>query len=145
MKPNFRGYYLKVGNVVFNDPAPKRESFKFATKLVQVGDSSVLASGYLSIKVLPHTRRKIWCEFPPMTIEQHKKYKDALFGDTGGAGMYLTVEAYDEDNDEYITDTYYHTDIVDKPIKLGGKEMMIFEPFELIGHQEMNYGNIDII
>lgn len=131
---NYKGYYLKVGNTPFNDPAPKRDTFKFAPELVQVGESQVLASGRLSTKVLPHTRRKIWFELPPMTQAQYKKYWDALHSDAGGDGMYLTVEVYDDANDTYITDTYYHTDLVVKPIYLGGQWMYVFDTFELIGH-----------
>lgn len=134
MHTNYKGYYLKVGNVIFNDPSPKRDTFKFAPELVQVGDSKVLASGRLSIKVLPHTRRKIWVELPPLTMQQYKRYWDALHSDAGGHGMYLTVEAYDDITDTYITDTYYHTDLEVKPIFLSGRWMMQMESFELIGH-----------
>lgn len=131
---NYRGYMLKVGDVVFNNPSPKRDTFKFAPRLVQVGDSSVVASGKLSIKVLPHDRAKIWFELPPMTPEQAKIYHDALFGDPGGHGMYIIVEAYDIMTDQYITDTYYHTDVMARPIYLGGQWMVQMEPVDLIGH-----------
>ena len=131
---NFRGYWLKVEGVVFNNPSPKRETFKFAPALVQVGQSYVLASGRLHTKVLPHDRSKIWCDFPPMTPEQSKVYWDALHGDQAGQGMYLTVEVYDETNDEYVTDTYYHNDLMKKPVIYGGQVMVVYEPFELIGH-----------
>lgn len=130
----FNGYYLKIGNTVFNNPSPKRDTFKFAPALVQVGDSYVLASGRLHTKVLPHDRRKIWCEFPPMTPEQFRTYWAALHSDSDGQGMYLTVEAYDESTDDYVTDTYYHNDIMYRPINYGGRRMIIIEPFELIGH-----------
>lgn len=131
---NFEGYWLKVGDVTFNDPSPKPETFKFAPRLVQVGDSSVVASGKLSIKVLPHDRAKLWCEFPPMTPKQAKKYRDALFGDAGGHGMYITVKAYDIVSDSYITDTFYHTDVEWTPVHFGGRWMVRLEPVDLIGH-----------
>ena len=131
---NFKGYWLKVGNVVFNDPSPLIDTFKFAPRLVQVGDSSVLASGRLSVKVLPHDRAKIWCEFPPMRIDQAKRYREALFGDAGGQGMYITVEAYDISSDSYITDTFYHTDVEWRPIHMGGQWLAKLEPVDLIGH-----------
>lgn len=130
----FNGYYLKVGNTPFNNPHPLRETFKYAPALVQVGDSYVLASGKLHTKVLPHARSKIWCEFPPMTKTQFRTYWNALHSDAGGHGMYLTVEVYDESIDDYVSDTYYHTDLMYKPIIYGGEEMIVMEPFELIGH-----------
>ena len=130
----YNGYYMKIGSVTFNDPSPIKDSYKFAEELVQVGDSKVVASGKLSIKVLPHTRRKIWVEFPPMTREQFNTYWTALHSDTGGKGMYLTVEAYNDRTDEYVTDTYYHTDIERHPVNLGGQRMIKMESFELIGH-----------
>ena len=131
---NFQGYWLKVGNVIFNNPSPKRDTFKFAPKLVQVGDSEVVASGKLSIKVLPHDRSKLWFELPPMTPEQARVYRNALYGDAGGHGMYITVTAYDITTDQYITDTYYHTDVMWRPIWLGGQWMVQLEPVDLIGH-----------
>lgn len=131
---NFRGYYMKIGSCEFTSPSPLRDSWKFAPALVQVGKSEVLASGKLSTKVLPHDRSKIWCEFPVMTPEQFRTYWTALHSDAGGKGMYLTVEAYDDATDTYITDTYYHTDFEYKPITYGGQRMIKFESFELIGH-----------
>lgn len=131
---NFRGYWLKVEGVVFNNPSPKRDTFKFAPALVQVGKSYVLASGRLHTKPLPHDRRKIWCDFPPMTPEQSKIYWDALHGDEAGKGMAITVEVYDETNDEYVEDTYYHNDLEKKPITYQGQYMVQYEPFELIGY-----------
>lgn len=130
----YNGYYMKIGSVTFNDPSPIKDSFKFAPELVQVGESEVLASGRLSTKVLPHTRRKIWLEFPPMTPAQFNTYWGALHSDAGGSGMYLTVEAYDSKSDTYITDTYYHTDLEYYPVNLGGQRMIKMESFELIGH-----------
>lgn len=131
---NFKGYYMRIGDCKFNSPSPLRETFKFSPKLVQVGDSEVVASGRLKIKVLPHDRSKIWCEFPVMTPEQYRKYWRALHSDPGGQGMYLKVEVYDDSTDTYVTDTYYHTDLGHTPITYGGREMIKMDSFELIGH-----------
>lgn len=130
----FNGYYMKIGNCNFTNPSPLRDKWKFAPKLVQVGKSEVLASGKLSTKVLPHDRSKIWVEFPPMTPQQFRTYWAALHSDSGGHGMYLTVQAYDDTTDSYITDTYYHTDFEYSPVNLGGQRMIKMESFELIGH-----------
>lgn len=130
----FNGYYMKIGDCNFTNPSPMKDTWRFAPKLVQVGDSKVLASGKLSTKVLPHDRSKIWVEFPPMTPEQFRTYWGALHSDSGGHGMYLTVEAYDDTTDSYITDTYYHTDFEYHPVNLGGQRMIKMESFELIGH-----------
>ena len=130
----FNGYYMKIGNCNFTNPSPMRENWKFAPKLVQVGKSEVLASGKLSTKVLPHDRSKIWVEFPPMTPQQFRTYWNALHSDSGGHGMYLTVQVYDDSTDSYITDTYYHTDLEYHPVTYGGKRMIKMESFELIGH-----------
>lgn len=130
----YKGYYIKVGSVEFNDPSPLKDTYKFAPELVQVGESEVVASGKLSIKVLPHTRRKIWVEFPPLNLRQYKKYWNALHSDGGKNGMYLSVEAYDDKTDSYITDTYYHNDLMVTPINLGGERMFKIDAFELIGH-----------
>lgn len=131
---NYAGYYLKIGSVEFNDPSPLKDTFKVAPELVQVGDSQVLASGKLSIKVLPHKRYKLWCDFPPLTLAQYKKYWNALHSDTGKAGMYLQVTFYDDKQDKYITDTFYHNDLMVSPMNLGGQRMYKFDAFELIGH-----------
>lgn len=131
---NFKGYYMRIGNCYFNNPSPLRETWKFSPELVQVGESGVVASGRLKIKVLPHDRRKIWCEFPVMTPEQFRVYWNALHSDPGGHGMYLTVEAYDDATDTYITDTYYHTDLQHTPVYYGGQKMIKMDSFELIGH-----------
>lgn len=130
----FNGYYMKIGNCNFTNPSPLREKWKFAPKLVQVGKSEVLASGKLSTKVLPHDRSKIWVEFPPMTPQQFRTYWAALHSDSGGHGMYLTVQAYDDTTDSYITDTYYHTDFEYSPVTYQGQRMIKMESFELIGH-----------
>lgn len=131
---NFKGYYMKIGDVIFNDPSPLKDAFKFAAALVQVGDSSVLASGKLSTKVLPHDRSKIWCEFPVMTEAQFRRYWRALHSDAGGHGMYLTIEVYDQATDTYITDTFYHNDLMYSPVMYQGERMVKMDAFELIGH-----------
>lgn len=130
----YSGYYLKVGNTKFNNPAPRRESFKVAPELVQVDNSKVVASGKLSMKVLPHDRVKIWVELPPLTLSQYRTYWNALHSDTGGHGMYLTCQYYNDITGNYVSDTFYHTDLMVKPIWMGGQWMYVIEPFELIGH-----------
>ena len=75
---NFRGYYVKIGNCTFTDPAIKREGLLIMPHLEQTADSGVLASGKLSIKVLPHKRTKIQMQFPVMTKEQYQRYYDRL-------------------------------------------------------------------
>ena len=131
---NFKGYYMKCNNCTFQNPSPLREAWKFAPNLVQAADASTVASGKLTIKVLPHKRSKIWCEFPVMTPEQFRVYWEALKGNESGKGMYLSVEVYDDANDRYVTDTYYHTDLVYTPVYYGGKRMIKMDSFELIGH-----------
>ena len=134
MTDNFKGYYMKINGCTFQDPQIKRETWKFAPKLVQVTDAGVLASGKLQIKVLPHTRAKIWCGFPPLTPEQFRKYWTALWGDQSGYGMYLTVEAWDESTNSYITDTFYHNDLQYKNVNYEGRRMVVIDDFQLIGH-----------
>lgn len=131
---NFRGYYMKCNDCTFQNPSFKREGFKFAPKLVQVADATTLANGSLTIKVLPHDRRKIWCSFPPMTQAQYAVYRTALKLDEHGTDMYLSIEAYDIGSDTYITDTYYHTDIMTTPVYYQGQQMIKIDDFELIGH-----------
>lgn len=131
---NFKGYWMKCNGCTFQNPSFKREGFKFAPYLISVADATTTASGALTMKVLPHIRSKIWCSFPPMTPEQYAVYRDALKLDRGGEGMYLTIEVYDVDKDAYVTDTYYHTDIMKTPIWLGGQMMIKLDDFELIGH-----------
>lgn len=134
MTDNFKGYYMKINGCTFQNPQIKREAWKFAPKLVQVTDAGVLASGKLQIKVLPHTRSKIWCGFPPLTPEQFRTYWTALCGDQSGYGMYLTVEAWDETSNSYVKDTYYHNDLQYKNINYGGRRMVVIDDFQLIGH-----------
>lgn len=131
---NFKGYYMKCNGCTFQNPSLKREGFKFAPNLVEVADATTTASGALTIKVLPHTRKKIWCSFPVMTPEQFRVYWNALRGDDAGQGMYLQIEAYSDAHDAYITDTYYHNDLVYTPIIYEGRRMIKIDDFELIGH-----------
>lgn len=131
---NFKGYYMKCSGCTFQNPSFKREGFKFAPKLVQVTDAGQVASGKLTIKVLPHNRRKIWCSFPPMTPTQFRVYCDALKLDESGTDMYLEIEAFDEMSNSYITDVYYHTDIMYKPVIYQGRRMIVIDDFQLIGH-----------
>ena len=99
---NFKGYYLKIGECNFTNPAIKREGFTILPKLVQVTDEQRVASGKLVIKVLPHKPTKIEITFPIMTPEQYRYYKKAFRGElTSEPEMYLTAEYYDEDDDEY--------------------------------------------
>lgn len=130
----FNGTWMKCGDCTFQNPNFKKDGFKFAPVLVQVADAGQTASGKLQIKVLDHIRRKIWCSFPPMTPEQFKVYHDVLHLDETGPSMFLEIDAYDIVNDQWITDTYYHTDIVCQPVYMGGQLLIQVEDFELIGH-----------
>lgn len=131
---NFRGYYMQCNGCRFQNPSFKREGFKYAPKLVQVADATTTASGKLTIKVLDHARSKIWCSFPPMTPEQFRVYYNALKLDQAGPSMYLSIEVYNDGMDRYETDTYYHTDIMYKPVIYEGRRMIVIDDFELIGH-----------
>lgn len=131
---NFKGYYMKCNGCTFQDPSFSREGFEFFPYLVQVKDSGTLASGKITFKVLPHIRRKINVSFPPLTPEQLRVYSNALKFKESGVGMSLAIEAYDIDSDTYITDTYYHNDISQKPIIYNGKQMVKVGDFSLIGH-----------
>ena len=128
------GYYMKIGGCTFQSPSIKRDAWKFAPELVIVTDAGTLASGRLNIKVLPHTRRKIWVGFPPMTPKQFRTYWSALHSDATGKGMYLKVEAWDESTNSYITDTYYHNDLQYKDVVYEGRHMIVMDDFQLIGH-----------
>ena len=131
---NVRGYYMQCNGCRFQNPSFKREGFKYAPKLVQVADATTTASGKLTIKVLDHARSKIWCSFPPMTPEQFRVYYNALKLDQAGPSMYLSIEVYNDGMDRYETDTYYHTDIMYKPVIYEGRRMIVIDDFELIGH-----------
>lgn len=132
---NYKGYEIKCNGCTFQNPSFKREGYKFAPKLVQVADATTTADGALTMKVLPHTRSKIWCSFPPMTPEEFRVYYAALDMDKSGPqNMRLTIEAYHDGTDSYITDVYYHTDIMYKPVIYEGRRMIVIDDFELIGH-----------
>ena len=126
---NFRGYYVKIGNCTFTDPAIKREGLLIMPHLVQTADSGVLASGRLSIKVLPHTRTKIQMQFPVMTKAQYERYYRVIM-----ASMYLNVEYYNEGIDAYETGTFYHNDMQYKPVIWGGQNMIDMQEIHLIEH-----------
>ena len=126
---NFRGYYVKIGNCTFTDPAIKREGLLIMPHLEQTADSGVLASGKLSIKVLPHKRTKIQMQFPVMTKAQYERYYAVIM-----ASMYLNVEYYNEGIDQYETGTFYHNDMQYKPVIWGGKNMIDMQEIHLIEH-----------
>lgn len=130
----FNGYYMKIGNCTFQSPSFKREGFKYAPNLVQVADATTTADGALSMKVLPHSRKKIWCSFPPMTPAQFRVYWAALKGSQSGPSMSLSVDVYNHITDSYDTDTFYHTDLQYAPVTYQGQEMIQIDDFELIGH-----------
>lgn len=126
---NFKGYYLKIGNCNFTNPAIKREGFKVLPKLVQVTDEQRVASGKLVIKELPHKPAKLEITFPIMTPKQYQTYYNIL-----SSSMYLKVEWYDDSTDKYRTGTFYHTDIQYSPVIYGGQRMIQFDTIKLIEH-----------
>lgn len=126
---NFKGYYVKIGDCDFTNPAIKRDGLLIMPHLVQTADSGVLASGELSIKVLPHTRTKIQIQFPIMTPEQYQNYYSVIM-----SSMYLQVEYYNQGIDDYEWGTFYHNDMQYKPIKWNGKEMIDMQEIHLIEH-----------
>lgn len=130
----FNGYYMKINGCTFQNPSLKREGFKYAPRLIEVADATTTASGELSVKVLPHVRKKIWCSFPPMTPQQFRIYWAALKGEESGPTMHLQVQVYNDTIDSYETDTFYHTDLEYTPIIYEGRRMIRLEDFELIGH-----------
>lgn len=120
----FNGYFLKIGNYKFDNPAIKREGLKITPRIVQVTETKVLASGKLSVKKLQHQPTILNIEFPIMTFEQARKLKRALRGEESNEDeMYLTVEWYDIENDDYKTGTFYHTDLIYTPV-IYNKEWM---------------------
>ena len=125
---NFKGYYFKIGDCNFTSPSPKRDGFEVQPHLVQVTDAGRVASGKLIIKELPHRVTKLNIQFPIMTPSQFKKYYLAL------DNMYLTVEYYNQAKDKYETAIMYHNDLIYKPIKYRGQEMIDFQEFSLIEH-----------
>lgn len=129
----FNGYYLKIGNCTFQEPAIKREGFVLTPRIVQVTETKVLASGKLSLKELEHKPTKISITFPVMTVEQMRVYARAFRGElTGEDEMYLTVEYYDEEKDTYLTGTFYHTDLVYTPVIYNKRRMVLVDTVKLI-------------
>lgn len=126
---NYAGYYVKIGNCTFTDPAPKRDGLLIQPHLVQTANSGVLASGKLEIKVLPHTRTKIQMQFPVMTKAQYETYYNVIM-----ASMALSVEYYNEGIDAYETGTFYHNDMQYKPIIWNGQRMIDMQEIHLIEH-----------
>lgn len=126
---NFRGYYVKIGNCDFTNPAIKRDSLQIYPHLEQTMDAGVLASGRLEMKVLPHKRTKIEMSFPPMTLAQYNTYYAVIM-----AGMYLTVEYYNSGTDTYETGTFYHNDMAYKPMPMNGQELVEMQEIHLIEH-----------
>ena len=126
---NFRGYYVKIGNCTFTNPSPKREGLTILPHLVQTADSGVLASGKLDIKVLPHTRTKIQMQFPVMTKSQYETYYSVIM-----AGMFLTVEYYNEGIDDYESGVFYHNDMEYTPVIYKGERMILMKDIHLIEH-----------
>lgn len=125
---NFKGYYFKIGECDFTSPMPKREGYEVMPHIVQVTDAGRVASGKLIVKELPHRPTKLIIQFPLMTEEQFRRYYNAL------NNMYLSVEYYNETTDSYETGIMYHTDLIYKPVKYQGKEMIDFQQFSLIEH-----------
>ncbi len=126
---NFRGYYIKIGDCTFTNPAIKREGLLIMPHLVQTSDSGVLASGELSIKVLPHTRTKIQMQLPIMTPAQYQYYYSIIM-----SSMFLQVEYYNQGIDQYETGIFYHNDMQYKPIKWNGEEMIDMQEIHFIEH-----------
>jgi hypothetical protein len=126
---NYAGYYVKIGDCDFTNPAPKREGLLIQPHLVQTADSGVLASGALEIKVLPHTRTKIQMDFPVMTKAQYEVYYNVIM-----SSMYLEVEYYNEGIDEYETGIFYHNDMQYKPVIYNGQRMIEMQEIHLIEH-----------
>ena len=131
---NFAGYHFKIGTCQFQSPSPARDKFKFYPEQVLVADATSVANGELAIKVLPHTRKVIEVEFPPMTPAQFRTYWTALHSDSTGKGMFLSVTVWNEATNAYVTDTFYHNDIAYYNVYLGGKRMVKMEAINLIGH-----------
>ena len=48
--------------------------------------------------------------------------------------MYLPIDVYDDTTDSYLTDVYYHNDLVYTPVTYQGTRMIQIDDFELIGH-----------
>lgn len=123
---SFNGYYIKIGNQTFQNPAIKRDGYTVNPRIVQVTETKVLASGKLVLKELEHKPTIIDITFPIMTREQARTYARAFRGqETGEDEMYLTVEWYDEENDTYQIGTFYHTDLKYIPKNVAHGQVMV--------------------
>lgn len=132
---NFRGYYIRIGDCTFTNPAIKREGYKCTPRIVIVTDEQRVASGKLIIKPLEHRPTKLFITFPIMTPEQFQYYCKAFRGKlTNEHEMYLTVEYYDDEEDAYYTGTFYHTDIDYQPVIWGRQRMILMSEIKLIEH-----------
>lgn len=123
---SFNGYYIKIGNQTFQNPAIERDGFMQNSRIVQVTETKVLASGKLILKELAHKPTILSITFPIMTLEQARTYAATFRGAaTGQDEMYLTVEWYDFENDTYQVGTFYHTDLKYKPVNVAGGQIMV--------------------
>ena len=78
---------------------------------------------------------KINLEIAGYSVDVAYSAEMALKMDLSGAqNMALTIEAYNDGEDRYEEDTYYHTDIMYYPVTYQGQRMIQIEDFELIGH-----------
>ena len=125
----FQGYYVKIGDCTFTDPAISRDGLLIYPHLEQTMDAGVLASGKLEIKVLPHKRTKIQMSFPPMTQAQYQRYYAAIM-----QGMYLNVEYWNDGIGDYEIGVFYHNDLGQKPIPVPGQNLVQMEEIHLIEH-----------
>ena len=132
---NFRGYYIRIGDCSFLNPAIKREGYRCTPRIVQVTDEERLASGKLIIKPLEHQPSKLYVTFPIMKPEQFQYYCRAFRGKlTGEQEMYLTIEYYNDEDDAYYTGTFYHTDIDYQPVIYNGQRMILMSEIRFIEH-----------
>lgn len=130
---SFNGYYIRIGEQRFQNPAIKDEGYEVNPRIVQVTDTKVLASGKLVVKELEHKPTVITITFPIMTLAQVREYKRAFRGEESREDeMYLTVEWYDPENDTYQVGTFYHTDLKYRfKAMSSGRKMVECEPLEL--------------
>lgn len=123
---SFNGYFIRIGEQYFQNPAIKREGYDVNVRIVQVTDTKVLASGKLVVKELEHKPTVINITFPIMTLEQARAYKRAFRGEESREDeMYLTVEWYDPEEDTYQIGTFYHTDLKYRFKNMAGGRMMV--------------------
>ena len=123
---SFNGYFIRIGDQTFQNPAIKREGYAVNPRIVQVTDTKVLASGKLVVKELEHKPTVININFPIMDLGQVQAYKRAFRGEESREDeMYLTVEWYDPENDTYQVGTFYHTDLKYTFRNMAGGRMMV--------------------